>query len=528
MALGPGAVDVAYLVNTLGTSVIWPLATNAALTTAIAAPIIYDADDSIPDVAGGVLLLVGRRPDEDATLRAVREAGGHGIGAVVVKLRGGPTDRLVKVATEAGCTVLAAADAVPWHRLDQLIAAAVGAGVRNSDSGQELFTLANTVAQAVNGAVTIEDLDRNILAYSNLEGHAIDPIRRNGILARRVPYSPRKEELYREVYRAHGVVHFLENPAANELGRCAIAIRAGRQILGTIWAVQQGEPASITAPDVLVEASHMAAIRLLQSQDTHDIDRHLQSEWLRSLLEGSATETGANAMDGVLDLQSSVLAGFMLRPGGQHQPLTGQLAKAVEQYFTVFRASAPIVSIGPTVYTLLSTASDARAPRRAARNCVVALEARLERPVLAAISSPARGNGQMVELRQEVDNILSVLTTDDSTQRNVATSYDVHAALFLRRIAADIPREDRVRYSGLRMLIAHDQEKGTPYTTTMLCYLVSLGDIASAAKQLNVHPNTVRYRIQQIKEKFDLRFESADDMLVLWLSLRLESIQDEA
>ncbi len=527
MAFGPGAVDVAYLVNTLGKSVIWPLATDAALTTAIAAPIIYDADDNIPDVAGGVLLLVGRRPDEDATLRAVREAGRHGIGAVVVKLRGGPTDRLTKVAAEAGCTVLAAADAVPWHRIDQLIAAAVAAGVRNSDSGEELFTLANTVAQAVNGAVAIEDLDRNILAYSNLEGHAIDQIRRNGILARRVPYSPKNEEQYREVYRAHGVVHFPGDPEANELGRCAVAIRAGRQILGTIWAVEQGQPTNPTAPEVLVEASHMAAIRLLQSQDAHDIDRHLHSEWLRSLLEGYATEAGANAMDGVLDLHSSVLAGFMLRPGGRDQTLTGQLAKAVEQYFTVFRARAPIVSIGPAVYTLLSAASDARAPYRAARNCVLAIEARFERPVLAAISSPARRGARVVDLRREVDSILSVLATDDSTQRSVATSYDVHAALFLRRIAADIPREDRVRYSGLRRLMAHDQQKGTPYTSTLLSYLVSLGDVASAAKELNVHPNTVRYRIQQIKEKFDLRLESPDDMLVLWLSLRLESIQDE-
>lgn len=523
--VGPEAVDIAYLVNTLGKHVIWPLTTQAAMTTVVAAPVIYDADDGIPDVPGGVLLLVGSGPEEEPTLHAVRSAGGHGMGAVVVKLRGGPTDRLVQAADDAGCVVLAVDDAVPWHRIDQLIAAAVAAGAGHRDSGQELFTLANTVAQALNGAVAIEDLDRNILAYSNLEGHTIDEIRRDGILARRVPYSPKNEEQYRKVYRAAGIVHVPGD--RDELGRCAAAIRSGRQILGTIWVIEHDGPASPLASKVLVEASHLAAIRILQRQDANDVDRHLRSEWLRSLLEGYASDAGQKARLEVLDVQSCVLLGFMLRPDRRKQPSTAQLARAVRQYFSIFRSSIPVVSIGPVVYTLLSATSDPRGPHRAATSCVVALEARLGRPVLAGVSSPARQGGHMPRLRGEVDSILSVLTTDDSTQRNVATSYDVHAALFLRRIAAQIPRRERLRYSGLQTLLAHDRERGTSYTDTLLSYLVALGDIATAARHLGVHPNTVRYRIRQIEEKFEVKLGSADDLLVLWLSLRLESIQEE-
>jgi len=528
MAVGPGAVDVAHLVNTLGKSVIRPLSHDDPMETAIAAPVIYDVDDDIPDVPGGVLLLVGSGPDEDVTLRALQAAGQHGMGAVVVKLRGRSTDRLSKVAAEAECTVLVADDTVPWHRIDQLIAAAVAAGARTRDSSQELFTLANTVAQALDGAVAIEDLDRNILAYSNLDGHEIDPIRRNGILARRVPYSPKNEEQYREVYRTRGIVHLPSDSGASELGRCAVAIRAGRQILGTIWVIERGGSISPVASKVLVEASHLAAIGLLQRQDTQDIDRQLRNEWLRSLLEGYASEGGPHVRDAVLDLQSSVLAAFMMRPGAEHQALTGQLATSVEQYFTVFRASVPLVSIGAVVYTLLPAAGESRGPLRATQNCVVAAEARLGRDVLAAVSSPARRGTRLLELRREVDSILRVLLTDESTRRNVATSHDVHAALFLRRIAAEIPREDRVQYSGLRKLMAHDRRRGTAYRDTLFCYLVCMGDISTAAKRLNVHPNTVRYRVHQIREKFDLKLESPDDILVLWLSLRLESMQDEA
>ena len=44
--------------------------------------------------------------------------------------------------------------------------------------------------------------------------------------------------------------------------------------------------------------------------------------------------------------------------------------------------------------------------------------------------------------------------------------------------------------------------------------------VASAAHQLGVHPNTLRYRLRQVDELFDITLDHPDDRLSVWLQLR--------
>ncbi|MFC6706869.1 hypothetical protein [Flexivirga alba] len=199
-------ITLAGLVDALGAQLIRPLTNSATMTAPVSVPVIYDPADEIPDVPGGVLLLVGLHPDDESAALAIDDAGHHGFSAVVIKLRGQSPDRLLLRALEASCAVLAVDDAVPWRQLDRLITVVVGGGSggESGDAGQELFVLADAIAAAVDGAVAIEDLDRNVLAYSNLERHKVDRMRRNGILARRVPDMDKNLRQYRDVMQAEG------------------------------------------------------------------------------------------------------------------------------------------------------------------------------------------------------------------------------------------------------------------------------------------------------------------------------------
>ena len=73
----------------------------------------------------------------------------------------------------------------------------------------------------------------------------------------------------------------------------------------------------------------------------------------------------------------------------------------------------------------------------------------------------------------------------------------------------------------LGVLIGHDRSHRTEYVASLHAYLDALGDIARAATHLNVHPNTVRYRIRRAEEITGLDLAQSREWLPIMLQLRL-------
>jgi DNA-binding PucR family transcriptional regulator len=55
---------------------------------------------------------------------------------------------------------------------------------------------------------------------------------------------------------------------------------------------------------------------------------------------------------------------------------------------------------------------------------------------------------------------------------------------------------------------------------TLQIYLDSFGDVAAAAAALQVHPNTVRYRVRRLEQALSTSLSDPDVRLLLSLSLR--------
>ncbi|MFE2129706.1 helix-turn-helix domain-containing protein [Streptomyces amritsarensis] len=69
-------------------------------------------------------------------------------------------------------------------------------------------------------------------------------------------------------------------------------------------------------------------------------------------------------------------------------------------------------------------------------------------------------------------------------------------------------------------MAAHDAEHGTAYGASIAAWLDELGDIATAASLLRVHPNTLRHRLRRARELFALDLDDPDVRLAVWLELR--------
>lgn len=186
-------------------------------------------------VVGDVLLAVGA----DSIAEAVQWA--EAARAVVVLVRGphSPADG-EDLTAGVGVAVMTVEPEVSWSELAAVVYGVVLEG-RETESGRgptDLFALADSLADAVGGAVTIEDRRSAVLAYSRLQQHA-DPARAETILSRGAP------ERLRALFESRGVFRHLtesDEPMFVEgdddrglTGRMVVAARAGRELLGSIW-----------------------------------------------------------------------------------------------------------------------------------------------------------------------------------------------------------------------------------------------------------------------------------------------------
>lgn len=164
--------------------------TRSAQLRSVAIP---DATDS--RVTGDVLVAVGAGSVAEAVRWAVAAQ------AKVVLVRAGAESEREATATgdDQGVAVMRADPAVPWSHLVGLVYGLVLEG-RETEAGRgptDLFALADSLADVVGGAVTIEDRLSRVLAYSRSQ-QAGDPARLETILVRQVP------DRLRALFRSRG------------------------------------------------------------------------------------------------------------------------------------------------------------------------------------------------------------------------------------------------------------------------------------------------------------------------------------
>ena len=299
-------------------------------------------------VVGDVLLGIGARSVKEAVRWA---ASAH---AVVVLIRGGDNDTAYGGADE-GVAVMVVDPAVSWSELAAVIYGLVLEG-RETESGRgptDLFALADSLADATGGAVTIEDRLSRVLAYSKLQQHA-DPARVATIIGRQAP------EHLRAFFDARGVFAHLvasDDPlfVAEDAdlgldrahgGRGALGTRAdGIGMGGVFGAVARA------ARTALADGARTVALHLLRSRASADLERQVESELVIRLLEGTADAATAASRLGLPHNPLRVIA-VQAFIGAERD---AALLLAFERATTGFGWSRPGRSAlaGNTVYTLL-------------------------------------------------------------------------------------------------------------------------------------------------------------------------------
>ncbi|MGY1868393.1 MULTISPECIES: PucR family transcriptional regulator [Nocardia] len=469
--------------------------------------VIHGAEQD-PTEVGDVLLGIGARSVSEAVGWAVSAR------AVVALIRGG--EKTEDEPETADVAVMVIDPAMAWSEVAAVVYGLVLEG-RETEAGRgptDLFALADSLADAVGGAVTIEDRRSRVLAYSRPQQH-LDPARVETILGRQMP------PWLRAVFDARGVFAHLAAseeplfvPAQAEhglTGRMVVAVRVGRQLLGSVW-VSCPAPLQGARRMALADGARTVALHLLRSRASADLERQVESDLVIGLLEGAADAATVASRLGLAPESLRVIALRARIAGERHAALLLVFERATTGFG--WSRSSRSALVGDSIYTVLP-ADQAAVARRWISELQAALPARMT--VSAGISGVARAI-ELASARQEADECLALHEARSAGAAPPAYDESWDEILLQRLRTAGLSGRTPAR-GPVSELRRHDRTNSTQYAATLRAWLEEQGDPARAGAQLGVHENTVRNRLRKMAEVTDLALDDPRKRLAMMIEL---------
>ncbi len=494
---------------------------------------LYDRLASPPHFPGAIALAIGIALAGEhlhSQLQELREAG---YVAMVYKSHGASDGSLRHAARSVGIALFRASDSVPWDQLAAIIDAAIiphGEFRRTLFRSRpgDLFELANAVASLSGGAVAIADPGQALLAYSTLPEQPIDRTRRDSILQLHVPHTEQNDRDYRRVHESRGVVSVA--PGAHSLTRSAVAIRAGTDVLGSLWLIDAQDADSADTEPVLLEAANVAALHILHRRTNTESARARQIDLVKPLLFDSDRSELAAVQLGISadSVRIAALAAYGL---ADNAPDTVQASLSV--FDTVRTACAvwlPTAVCGLTdniVYIVLpeTSASSQTFQREAILRIAHHARRLLSRPVLAGLgrSTPV---ALVEQSRLDSEDVLAVLLHDveEGTLRIdsdgiVADQQSLGPRLHLRHIDTELRSAGLLPGDYATEIMEYDARRNSFFEETIRTYLDCHANAIETAARLGLHANTVRYRLSRVEPLFGLKLDDPETRLLVWLQL---------
>lgn len=542
----PQAVaTVGRVLDELGRTLLDPAVDPIDRNRIIDGVVMFDPRDPVPAPPQSIVLATGLAGAETIT-RTVDALGADQAGALVVRAPVEVDDGVRDAVRRTGVPLLALTPGASWLQLaallqslirDQDVADAGGQTIGGEQPG-DLFAVANSVAALLDAPVTIEDLGSRVLAFSGRQEEA-DPSRIQTILGRQVPERLSRvltdTGVFARLYSGDLPV-YVDPPDLPDsdfsVTRVAIAVRAGDEVLGSIWASVRGRRLPPEREHALRDAAPVVALHLLRLRATHDVGRHLHAGLLATALGGGAA--GADALSRlhlrhqpVVVLAATVLGADSEYGGGGvdgdatwavHQQ---RVCNALAMHLSAIHPRSVTVQVRDIAYGVLPVLARTGQPpsaraRQVAQDFLGRIGDRL--PVVIGVGELSPPGDGLDASRAGADRALRILRTGSRARAARLSDVPVEALLL---DLADLADSRSIQIPGpLMTLVDYDQGHDGVLLDTLEAWFDLFGDIPRAADRLHIHPNTFRYRLRRLREVSGLDLDDADTRLAAMVHLR--------
>jgi purine catabolism regulator len=408
--------------------------------------------------------------------------------------------------------------------------------------GKGVNEICRTLAELLESAVVIEDASFHLLAHAGGSG---DPHRKETILRQgtpqRVLFDPQIQRMLREVEANRGP---MKVPAFPHVGmsreRLIAPILAAGQVLGYISVLDHPPHNEELAFMAIEQAALVLALAIAKERELSEVEGRVRGEFLEDLLNGTYGEDAAaqrrarhlgyplhgNHIVMLVDIDD--FRGFNRARQISEDAIQALKREFLRRVTGVVRSSYPralVLGRSDSVVSLLPLGTEPGDHQ--ARGQALGLQVRQAiadwKPgftVSVGFSGPAEAPAGVAGAQREVTSVMESLARFKRWGQVVAVP-----ELGLTGLLAAVTDERLVDYSRRHLgpLIAHDASRKGSLVATLRAYMET-GEQQQAASRLRVHPNTLRYRLDRIREISGVDLEDPETRLNLAVALRVQAL----
>lgn len=497
---------------------------------------------AFPDIYGGELALVSmevlRGYNSRLTLAEVVESLAQ-VGVSAVASPDDVTDATVTVANQCQVTLLALPSDSNLTRIERSVNTLIANYTaqlnqrameiqrqltRLAAENRDINSLLQIVARATARPVVVHD-DAGVLmaqVYPNVTKRGAVSSGRS--ILQTLPYGAFQTWLEREAPNDEGLI------VASPIGFTTV-LKVEKRVAGYLSLVDKQTPLDEFDRLVMTYGADVCAIELAKSRAIAFAIEQTRGDWVQMWLSGTPADDdllSTRAQQSGFDAGSMfVVAVFRaLTRSGAALPLESLISLvrddmarrtingAVGQYVDVIVALYPLENPSkmPRVHDLVEEVRGQLAARTPTGL------------VGAGISRPANGLSGLREAYREAKDAVSI--ANELGDREHATFYgDLKLfQLLLALKERNLEQLRRFHQETLGKLVEHDERKQADLIRTLNGFFEANGNLAKAASDLDVHRNTLVYRLERIAELTEMNLDDPDNRLILHLALKIQRV----
>ena len=408
--------------------------------------------------------------------------------------------------------------------------------------GKGVNEICRTLADLLESAVTIEDASFHLLAHA---GSSSDPHRKETILRhgtpQRVLFDPQIQRMLREVEANRAPVKVPPFPHVGMSRERLIApILAAGQVLGYISVLDHPPQHEELAFMAIEQAALVLALAVAKERELSEVEGRVRGEFLEDLLHSTYGDEAAaqrRARHLGYPLHGSHIVMLVdiddFRGFNRARQISEDAVQALKREFLrrvagVVRASharALLQGRSDQVVALFPLGSEGGDYQIRAHALGTQIQQAISdwKPgftVSVGFSGPAEAPTGVAGSLREVTSVMESLARFKRWSQVVAVP-----ELGLTGLLAAVTDERLVDYSRRHLgpLIEHDTSRKGNLVATLRAYLET-GEQQQAAQRLRVHPNTLRYRLDRIREISGVDLEDPETRLNLAVALRVQAL----
>ena len=391
-----------------------------------------------------------------------------------------------------------------------------------------LEEFADRISEVLNCPITIEDANHRLLAYSTHDERT-DQARIATIIGRRVP-----EKVINNLWKEGIIPKLLETNEPvrvkniNEIGlgdRIAISIWKNEEVLGFIWAVEIEKALGDEEVELLKKAANVLKNKLLQLQIRKYKREERSQEFFWKLLTGHI-KSRQEISEAFYEAQITAPSTFSIAIFRFQEDITPEAERQISYMLkTMHRLKIVLYTIDCNDLILLLSLDAVENPLDEQRDFVDYFRGNMyERfdvtQIKASCSSIYSSHDHIEKSYKEALNVLDMKSKFPEETKEIINYQELGIYQFLD-VILDKRVQDQFENHSLKKLTDYDLRHNSNLVETLEVFLNNDNNINEAAKELNVHMNTLSYRLKRISEIGDINLKDVNQKITLYIDIKL-------